>query len=86
MRHRWGLDDARVEAIRRQLMSGNTAAAGALVPPAAIGDLVFEDPDPEPIAAVARSLGVSSLAVPGFDPATLGGHVRWAASVETLLN
>jgi len=64
---------------------GDTAAAGDLVPPAALKDLVFESGDPAPIAAIARELGVSSLAVPGFDPATVGDHIAWAASVEALL-
>ena len=85
VRQGWGLDQARVEAIRAELVRGDVAAAGALVPAAALDDLVFEDPDPVPIAAAARRLGVSSLAVPGFDPATVGDHVRWAASVESLL-
>ena len=49
-----------------------------------LDDLVFEDPDPAPIAAIARRLGVSSLAVPGFDPTTVGDHIGWAASVEAL--
>ena len=82
----WGLDDTRVEAIREQLVRGDLPAASALVPPEALEDLVFEDLDPAPIAAVARGLGVSSLAVPGFDPATVGDHVGWAASVEALLD
>ena len=82
----WGLDDTRVEAIREQLVRGDLPAAGALVPPEALEDLVFEDLDAAPIAAVARGLGVSSLAVPGFDPATVAGHIAWAASVEALLD
>ena len=85
VREGWGLDSGRAEAIREQLVRGDAAAAGGLVPPAALGDLVFENPDPAPIAAIARELGVSSLAVPGFDPATVSGHVGWAASVEALL-
>ena len=85
LRHRWGLDDARCEAIRDALVRGDLPAAAALVPPAALEDLVFEDLDPAPIAAIARGLGVSSMAVPGFDPATVGGHIGWAASVEALL-
>ena len=85
VRRRWGLDDARGEAVRAQLVRGDVAAAGTLVPPAALEDLVFDDPDPAPVAALARRLGVSSLAVPGFDPATVGGHIAWAASVEALL-
>ena len=85
VRHRWGLDDARVEAVRAQLVRGDVTAAGALVPPAALDDLVFEDLDPAPVAAIARRLGVSSLAVPGFHPATVAGHIAWAASVEALL-
>ena len=82
----WGLDDTGVEAIREQLVRGDLPAAAALVPPEALEDLVFEDLDPAPIAALARGLGISSLAVPGFDPATVGDHVRWAASVEALLD
>ena len=85
VREGWGLHDGRVEAIREQLVRGDTAAAADLVPPAALEDLVFESGDPAPIAAIARELGVSSLAVPGFDPATVSDHVGWAASVETLL-
>ncbi len=85
VRQHWGLDAEGVEAVRAQLVRGDVAAADALVPPAAIEDLVFEDLDPAPIAAVARRLGVSSLAVPGFDPATVAGHIAWAASVEAQL-
>ena len=85
VRQVWGLDDARVEAVRKELVRGDVSAAAALVPPAALEDLVFEDPDPAPIAAIARRLGVSSLAVPGFDPTTVGDHVGWANSVEALL-
>lgn len=85
VRQRWGLDDGRVEAIRQQLVRGDTAAAAALVPSAALEDLVFESRDPAPIAAMARELGVQSLAVPGFDPTTVAGHVAWAASAEAQL-
>ena len=85
IRRGWGLDQALVEAIRGELVRGDTAGAAALVPAPALADLLFEDPDPAPIAARARSLGVTSLAVPGFDPATVAGHVRWAASVEAEL-
>ena len=85
VRHRWGLDDTRVEAARSELVRGDVSAAGALIPPAALEDLVFEDPDPAPIAAIARRLGVSSLAVPGFDPTTVRDHIGWANTVETLL-
>ena len=85
VRHEWGLADTRVQAIRQELVRGDLAAASALVPPAALNDLTFEDPDPAPIADIARSLGVSSLAVPGFDPATVSGHINWAASVESQL-
>ena len=86
VRHRWGLDDARAEAMREELVRGDVPAAAALVPPAALEDLVFEDVDPAPIAAIARRLGVSFVAVPGFDPATVGNHVGWAASVEAQLS
>ena len=42
VRRGWGLDDARVEAVRRELVRGDVSAAAALVPAAAIEDLVFE--------------------------------------------
>ena len=85
VRRGWGLDDARVEAVRAELVRGDLTAAAVLVPQAALEDLIFEDSDPAPIAATARGLGVSSLAVPGFDPATVGDHIGWAARVEALL-
>ena len=85
VRRGWGLDETRVEAVRKELVRGDVSAAAALVPAAAFEDLVFEDPDPAPIAAIARGLGVSSLAVPGFDPTTVGDHIGWANSVEALL-
>lgn len=85
VRQEWELDDARGAAIREELVRGDLAAASALVPHAALSDLAFEDPAPAPIAAIARNLGVSSLAVPGFDPATVSGHINWATSVESQL-
>lgn len=85
VRRTWGLDDTRVQAIRAELVRGDLPAASALVPPAALNDLIFEDPDPAPIAAIARNLGVSSLAVPGFDPSTVNNHITWATSTESHL-
>ncbi len=85
VRQQWGLDDRRVEDIRRQLVRGDLASATALVPAAALDDLVFSDPHPAPIAAIAADLGVDSLAVPGFHPTTVAGHVAWAATVEARL-
>ena len=81
----WGFDDGLVAAMRSELVRGDLPAAAALVPRRALDDLVFEDTDPAPLAEVARTLGVSSLAVPGFAVEAVGAHVRWAASVEALL-
>lgn len=84
IRAEWGLDQPKVEAMRAELVRGDVAAAAALVPSAALDDLVFDTPEPASIAAIARSHGVSSLAVPGFAVDTVGGHVSWAMAVEEL--
>ena len=81
----WGLDDELVERIRAALVAGGTAAAVELVPEAALGDLLVADADPASVAARARSLGVASLAVPGYAAAAVGAHVAWAGRVETEL-
>lgn len=78
----WGLSDDLVEQIRTELVRGGTAAASSMVPAAALADLVVEDSDPTVVAARARSLGVRSIAVPGFSVDSVAAHVRWAHSVE----
>lgn len=85
VRERWGLGDVLVERIRAELVAGGIASAAAMVPDAALAELVHTDVAPEPIAARASELGVSSIAVPGFSVDTVGDHVRWASSVEALI-
>ena len=85
IRLRWGLTDDLVEQIRTALVAGGTAAATARVPDAALSDLLVPDADPHAVARRARSLGVASLAVPGFSVDSVGGHVRWAIAVESHL-
>lgn len=80
----WGLDDDLVSRIRSELVAGETAAAGALVPAAAIDDLLVTASS-DAIAARARGLGVSSLAVPGFAVDTVAEHVAWAIAAESLI-
>jgi 5,10-methylenetetrahydromethanopterin reductase len=84
VRESWGLDDALVEQIRARLVAGETAAAKALVPESALDDLLVSS-DPSVVAARARSLGCTTIAVPGYSVSMVGDHVSWATSVESLL-
>ncbi|MEM8906191.1 MAG: LLM class flavin-dependent oxidoreductase, partial [Actinomycetota bacterium] len=72
IRRRWGLDDELVERIRSTLVAGGTGAAASLVPAAAVDDLLIRDLDPVAVAARARSLGVGSIAVPGYGVDSVG--------------
>ncbi len=81
IRETWGLTSSDVEAIRAALVAGGTHAAIDLVSDAAYDDLVLADPEPRSVAARARSIGATSIAVPCFDPATVSDHVAWARRV-----
>jgi alkanesulfonate monooxygenase SsuD/methylene tetrahydromethanopterin reductase-like flavin-dependent oxidoreductase (luciferase family) len=85
VRQTWGLDDALVEEIRSRLVAGGAAAAVSLVPEAAVDDLLVRELDPETVAARARSLGATSIAVPGYGSDTVGAHVTWAEAVESVI-
>jgi 5,10-methylenetetrahydromethanopterin reductase len=81
VRRTWGLDDGLVERIRADLVAGDLPAAAALVPGAALDDLLVGD-DVATVAARAESLGCSSIAVPGYGVDTVGEHIAWAHAVE----
>jgi alkanesulfonate monooxygenase SsuD/methylene tetrahydromethanopterin reductase-like flavin-dependent oxidoreductase (luciferase family) len=85
VRRGWGLDDELVERIRSKLVAGGTAAAVSLVPEAAVDDLLVRDRDPGAVAARARSLGIGSIAVPGYGVDSVGEHVAWAHAVEAAI-
>lgn len=85
VRREWGLDDALVGRIRATLVAGGTAAAAELVPERALADLLVSDAAPAVVAARARSLGATSLAVPGFGVGTVAEHVSWALGIESAL-
>lgn len=85
LRARWGLEEPVVADIRASLVRGDLADAIAMVPSAAVNDLVFDPSDSKSIIATARKLGVSEIAVPGFDPATVPAHLAWASSIEAAL-
>jgi hypothetical protein len=76
----WGLGDDLVDRIRSALVAGGTAAAVELVPPAALDDLLMAADDP--IAERARTLGITSLAVPGYGPDSVAAHIAWADAIE----
>lgn len=84
VRRGWGLDDDLVERIRGSLVAGETAAAAALVPEAALDDLLIPT-DVETVAARARALGCSSVAVPGYRIDGVAEHVEWALAVDAAI-
>ena len=77
----WGLAPTTIDEIRRRLVRGGAEAAMELVPPGVIGDLVLPGADPEVAAAIARSIGATSLAVPAFDIGSVKARVAWARAV-----
>jgi 5,10-methylenetetrahydromethanopterin reductase len=85
VRRSWGLHAADIEAIRAALVAGALEDAIAMVPEAAFDDLFVEPGAVNAIAAQARDLGVTEIAVPGFAVSTLGGHLKWALDVEAHL-
>jgi len=82
---RWGLDASVLAEIRSTLVAGGAAAARHLVPDAALDDLIITDSDPRSVAAIARGIGATALAVPAFDIASVPDRVAWARSVLAAL-
>jgi hypothetical protein len=85
VRRRWGLDDRRLESIRATMVRAGAEAAADEVPDAALDDLIFRDPDPSSIARAGRAIGAASIAIPGFEAATLPARIGWAKQVEVQL-
>lgn len=77
----WGLDRSTRERLRQLLVGGGAAAAQALVPPAALDDLIIQDPDPARVGELAADLGATSLALPAFSIDEVAGRVAWAREV-----
>ncbi len=82
-RMQWGLTDALVGDIRAALVGGQTARACALVPEAAMDDLLLVNADPEVVAATAADLGIAAMATPGFSVDTLAQQLDWARDTES---
>lgn len=78
---RWGLDQATVARLRQLLVGGGAAAAQDLVPPAALDDLIIQNPDPDRVGEQAALLGATSLALPAFSVAEVADRVAWARAV-----
>jgi len=85
VRSAWGLDADLVERIRAELVRGGTEAAAAMVPSRALDDLLVADASPDDVSTRARTLGVTSIAVPGFSVDTVEAHVNWARAIEAQL-
>jgi 5,10-methylenetetrahydromethanopterin reductase len=78
---RWGLDRPTLDQLRQLLVGGGAAAAQALVPPAALDDLIIQDPDPMRVGELAAELGATSLALPAFSIDEVADRVAWAREV-----
>jgi alkanesulfonate monooxygenase SsuD/methylene tetrahydromethanopterin reductase-like flavin-dependent oxidoreductase (luciferase family) len=78
---RWGLQPATLAQLRALLVGGGAAAAQALVPAAALEDLIVSDPSPDVVASLAASLGATALAVPAFSIDEVDERVGWAREV-----
>lgn len=85
VRSSWGLDDNLVDEIRSALVAGRLQDAVSRVPASAMEDLVVDPDNGDAIANLARELGVTELAVPGFAVDTVAGHVTWARTIEASL-
>jgi alkanesulfonate monooxygenase SsuD/methylene tetrahydromethanopterin reductase-like flavin-dependent oxidoreductase (luciferase family) len=78
---RWGLDRQTLERLRQLLVAGGAAAAQDLVPPAALDDLIIQDPDPVRVGKLAGQLGATALALPAFSVEEVAERVAWARAV-----
>jgi 5,10-methylenetetrahydromethanopterin reductase len=77
----WGLAPDSVARLRQLLVGGGAAAAQELVPPAALDDLIVNDANPAQVAAIARGIGATSIALPAFSIDEVGDRVAWAREV-----
>ncbi len=77
----WGLDTDDVRALRAALVAGGASAAADQVPGAAFEDLVIADPDPRTVGREAATLGITGIALPGWDVSTVRDRVQWAREV-----
>lgn len=78
---RWGLERPTLERLRQLLVGGGAAAAQDLVPPAALDDLIIQDPDPVRVGKLASQIGATSLALPAFSVDEVADRVAWARAV-----
>ena len=78
---RWGLERSTLERLRHLLVGGGAAAAQDLVPPAALDDLIIQDPDPVRVGQLAALFGATSLALPAFSVDEVAERVAWAREV-----
>jgi hypothetical protein len=78
---RWCLDRPTTNRLRELLVGGGAAAAQALVPRAALDDLILPDASPAYVGGVAKKLGAASLAVPAFSVDEVAERVAWARQV-----
>jgi alkanesulfonate monooxygenase SsuD/methylene tetrahydromethanopterin reductase-like flavin-dependent oxidoreductase (luciferase family) len=81
----WGLSAENVVEIRRLVVSGHVADAAALIPNAAVSDLIVSSPDPAFFAQRMNELGIEGLAMPVYRAEDVASRVQWARSVEATL-
>ena len=83
LRASWGVDDEHYAAVREALVRGGASSAVALVPDHVLDDILVPDPDPKALAARARSIGATDMAVPAFSIDSVPDRVAWARAVLT---
>jgi alkanesulfonate monooxygenase SsuD/methylene tetrahydromethanopterin reductase-like flavin-dependent oxidoreductase (luciferase family) len=77
----WGLTRAETARLRARIVAEGPAAAAALLPAAALDDLILRDTEPARVASIARRIGAGAIAVPVFDTTTVAERVAWAHAV-----
>ncbi|WP_028063973.1 LLM class flavin-dependent oxidoreductase [Solirubrobacter soli] len=78
-RRAWGLDEGRVDEIRRGLVAGE--AVERLVPEAVLRDVIVRADAAAEAAALARGIGADAIAVPAHSVAEVAPRVAWARAV-----
>ena len=82
---RWGVSAELREQVKSVAMARDIAAAAEMVPDSVAHDVMVSDSDPEAVAAIARGVGATSIAIRNFDTEVLADGVSWARDVADRL-
>ena len=82
----WGVDPATRGEIRAVVHSKGLPAAAELMPDAIVDDIILADADPAAVAATAKRIGATRIAIRNFSNDALPTGVEWARAVTANLN